>query len=481
MRVLLLFRAWWDVLTRDWVMPELPVWVWACLVVLAVVLMVEAVSFASETLYARAVRKRYAGVRLCSLTHTVRCVGGGLQPDGRVYPDSDRISWCARLELPSRERAYPLRLAFVLVRPGGDACRTRKVIERYPEGGACTVRFSVAGLRGMFAVPGVWAAAMEVEDTGCILGAVEFEVVSPGMLLDDLELVDAALAVSVEGQVCLTRVVLPEAEWIAPLASLRARTYHPSKFTGFQVRAELVSKDALGVEDAFSLPLDLSRGEMRLGHLARAVANGPLSRGPGEWEFRFSVESKLVGVLAFRVVSLDEIVQTVEIEHLGVAGAGEDGRFWMLGEQFNREWVEVVVPVLSLRVPYPSPWAGMVVQFCVWADGRRVGEFRRRVRLDRDRLHVAFGEFRLPALVRSLGEDARPSEAPFESWTFGVVLGNGSRASRVILGFTALFEVADAEGRLDPDAPMPGVDVDAEASRILREAGGGRVVRGALG
>ncbi|HOD52569.1 MAG TPA: hypothetical protein PKJ78_21210, partial [Candidatus Hydrogenedentes bacterium] len=166
---------------------------------------------------------------------------------------------------------------------------------------------------------------------------------------------------------------------------------------------------------------------------------------------------------------------------LAVAGAGEDGRSRMLGEQFNREWVEVMVPVLSLRVPYPSPWAGMVVGCCVWADGRRVGEFTRRVRLDRARLHVAFGEFRLPALVRFPGEEARPSGSPFESWTFGVVLGNGSRASRVILGFTSLFEVADAEGRLDPDAPMPGVDVDAEASRILHEAGGGRVSRGARG
>ena len=374
-----------------------------------------------------------------------------------------------------------MRLAFLLVRPAGDAWRTRKVVERYPEGGACTVQLCVAGLQGMFAVPGVWAAAVELEETGRILGAVEFEVVSPGMLLDDLELVDAALAVSVEGQVCLTPVVLPEAKWIAPLASLRARTYHPSKFAGFRVRAELVSKGALAVEDSFCLPLDLSRGEMRLGHLARDVANSPVSRSPGEWEFRFSVESKLLRVLAFWVVSLDEIVRTVEIERLAVAGAGEDGRSRMLGEQFNREWVEVMVPVLSLRVPYPSPWAGMVVGCCVWADGRRVGEFTRRVRLDRARLHVAFGEFRLPALVRFPGEDARPSGSPFESWTFGVVLGNGSRASRVILGFTSLFEVADAEGRLDPDAPMPGVDVDAEASRILHEAGGGRVSRGARG
>ncbi len=291
----------------------------------------------------RAMRVRM--VRQTDLSHSVQCRGGDHQADGKVYPDTENVVIKADLLLPGGQDVYPLQLNLQLLRSDGEVRQTLpKTVEPVPAKVA-SISFTIEDLTEVLKSPGTWKVRLIIERTHKTLGEIELIVVGQSDLIADLEAVDVRLIAICGNSTAPDNVIFPDVEGVVPCAIIRCRQYHPAKFVGMKLRLDLVNVDDDEVESQ-SLPLELtSDGKMEFCSVSRPIANDPISKRTGSWEFRVFLETRLLARIPFVITTFEHALDSIKVERFDIGGKTASGQIQRIRE---------LVDVLDIPVPYSS-------------------------------------------------------------------------------------------------------------------------------
>jgi hypothetical protein len=173
---------------------------------------------------------------------------------------------------------------------------------------------------------GRWKLRLGLKESQTSLGEREFTVVTHADLIGDLEAVEVKLVALCGDRSGPADIVLPDVDAVVPCAVVRPRQCHPGKFVGMQLQLHLVKMDGSQMAESQSFPLELADGQMRFCSIARPVANDPIAQETGRWEFRLSVEGRLLAGIPFSICTFPQMVSSIRIESFDIAGTTASGR-----------------------------------------------------------------------------------------------------------------------------------------------------------
>ncbi len=409
----------------------------------------------------RRFRQKFRGVVVTSLEHQVLCRDGQPQPDGRAYPDSERIIVKAGIRLPERDDIYPLRFELQLGRQDGSVVHTipMEVKERVAE--RITLTFTLNKIIAILRCPGIWKVGLVLENTHERLASSTLLVVSRADLIADLVIKNAHLVAQHQDRQIATDVVLPNVECVIPTAVLRARFLHPSKFSQMNLRVDLVRRDHPEDSESCEFPLELANGEMEFCSILRAIAGDAMAHKTGHWEFRFSVEKKLLARLPFLIMPVEQALENLKIERFDVIGIPHHGKPFAVGKHVCARNLESLCPVIRLASRPPLPWGSLQLTVGIYLDGELIDGQEGTLVLDDHRIEVMPGQFVLPD---------PPEASDGKSLCFGLFVESKLLGTRSVILRPSIPRFANAEGRLVERLSGNQVDYEVEADRILCEA-----------
>ncbi len=405
--------------------------------------------------------QQFRGVVVTSLEHQVLCQDGQPQPDGRIYPDSKRIIIKAGIRLPQRDDIYPLRFELQLGRQDGSVVHTipMEVKERVAE--RITLVFTLNKILALLRCPGIWKVSLVLENTRQRLASSTLLVVSRADLIADLVIKNAQLVAQHQDRQMATDVILPNVECVIPTAVLRSRFLHPSKFSQMNLRVDLVRRDHPEDSESCEFPLEIANGEMEFCSILRAIAGNAMAHKTGHWEFRFSVENRLLARLPFLIMPIEQALENLQIERFDVIGIPHHGEPFAVGKQVCARDLESLCPVIRVACRPPLPWGSFRLTVGIYLDGELIDGQEGTLVLDDHQVEVMPGQFVLPDL---------PEASDGKSLCFGLFVESKLLGTRSVTLRPPIPRFADAEGRLVKRLSGNQVDYEVEADRILCEA-----------
>jgi len=406
-------------------------------------------------------RMKFRGVRVVSLAYRVQCRNGEYQPDARVYGDSESISLKVDLALPQHRDIYPLQLELEVVGPNGGVWRTVRESVETAEADRVTIWFQVDELGEMLKHSGAWNARLILRNTGKRLAAATFTAVSHADLVADLKATGVGL-LAVQGDYTTPeRVIFPDVEALVPTAVIRPKTFHPSKFTGMQLRLDLVNVDKRGEVESQEFPLELTGGEMEFCSVSRPVAGDDISRKIGRWEFRLSVEGRRLACMPFLIVSYEQALDSLKSETFEIAGIPRTGHAARVGSVAYLRNLRSLCPVMTVTTQFPSPRTRYRMTVGVCVDGEPVGGLDGTLVMDRNSVELMPGEFTPPRIP-----DGRDSVLV----SFVLLVEGRTLGIREVMLRSRPPRCADAQGRIGQIPSGDAIDYAGEADRILASA-----------
>jgi len=406
-------------------------------------------------------RMKLRGVRVANLTHRVLCHDGRDQPDGNAYPDSESISLQADLLLPAYRDIYPLHLDLEIVRPGGTTWRTlHETIER-AEAQRATVSFQLDEIATLLICPGTWMARLTLRNTRKVLAVTTFTVVTRASLVADLKATNVRLLAVQGDQVHPENLIFPDVETLVPTAVIQPRSCHPSKFTDMRLRLDLVNVDKQDEVESQGFPLDLTTGEMEFCAVSRPVAGDEIARKVGQWEFRLSVEGRLLARMPFVITSYEQILASLKVGRFDIMRIPRAGKPSPVGKVAYTENLHALCPVVTITSKLPSPRAGFHATLGVCVDDQPVGGTEGTLVMDRSSVELMPGEFTPPHMPE--GHDSMRV-------SFVLLVEGRNLGIHEVTLCSRPPRCADSQGRIVNAPSARDMDYGSEADRILQDA-----------
>ena len=403
---------------------------------------------------------RYRKVRLGGLIKHALTARGEMQPDGYVYFDTTSLTVTANITMPSREDLFPLSLALEIVRPDGAVhCTVENTLTAYP-GRSHAVGFIVPDIDVVLRSPGRWRANLFLCDIK-LLGETAFVVIDRSQLIDDLAVRDVSLIAAHGEEVRATDLVLTDAESVVPHAVLAPKTFHPSKFDGMELKLELVHHESSFVLEETAIPVNLSSGRMELIEHSVTVANGPIAKRTGRWDFRLSVEGrKLRRQISFLLLATLELQKSIFVERIDIVGQTASGQCVSVGDSAYIPNIQSLTPVVTVRTQYPTLDIEHPVLIGICVDGKPVEEVDTRIVLGEPISEFIPGEYNLPR--------ERPQGPTV--YSFVIFMHGQCLAIRDVRLIQNMPSCANSQGQLDNEWADTGYDFDRKAEAILQHA-----------
>ena len=406
-------------------------------------------------------RMKFRAVRLVSLNYRVQCHGGECQSDGNIYPDSESIALKADLLLPSRRDIYPLRLEIEIIQPDGSVWRTLQESVEPIDANRASICFQIDDLAGLLDRSGTWKARLVLRNIDKALGKTAFSVISRSDLIADLEVVDTNLIAVCGDQTGPDNIIFSDVEAVVPSAVIRPRRYHPTKFAGMRVSLELVYTDKPDEPERQTFPLELTDGQMEFCSVSRPIAGDPIAKKVGHWEFRLSVEDRVLARIPFIITTFEQALDSIKIESFDIAGTNGAGKVAQVGKVAYAQHVRALSPVITLRTRFPSRRISYEMTLGACIGDQPVGGVEGKLVFHGNTVQLIPGEFVPPHLdeVRDVVEVS--FVLIVEGKTFGI---------REVLLRKRLPRCADAQGRIIHPPSSGEMDYDSEAMKILGQA-----------
>ena len=406
-------------------------------------------------------RMKFRAVRLVSLNHRVQCHGGEYQPDGKVYPDSESIALKADLLLPSRRDIYPLHLELEIVQPDGGVWRTLRESVEPVEANRANIWFQIDDLAGLLDSSGIWTARLILRNIDKVLGKTGFSVISRSNLIADLEAVGTKLIAVCANQTGPDNIIFPDVEAVVPSAIIRPHHCHPAKFAGMHMSLELVYTDKPDEPEMQAFPLELTDGQMEFCSVSRPIAGDPIAKKVGHWEFRLSVEDRVLARIPFVITTFEQALDSIKIESFGIAGSDGAGKVAEVGKVAYAQRLRTLSPVVTLRTRFPSRRISYEMALGACVGDQAVGGVEGKLVFHGNTVQLIPGEFVPPHL-----DEVRDAvEVSFVLIVEGKTLG-----VRKVLLRKRPPRCADAQGRINRPPSSGEMDYDSEAMRILDQA-----------
>ena len=406
-------------------------------------------------------RMKFRAIRLVSLNHRVQCHGGEYQPDGKVYPDSESIALKADLLLPSRRDIYPLQLELDIVQSDGSVWRTLRESVEPVDVNRANIWFQIDDLAGLLDSSGTWKAKLILRNLDKVLGKTGFSVISRRDLIADLEAVDTKLIAICGDQTGPDNIIFSDVEAVVPSAVIRPRHCHPAKFTGMHVSLELVYTDKPDEPETQTFPLELTEGQMEFCSVSRPIAGDPIAKKVGHWEFRLSVDGRVLVRIPFVITTFEQALDSIKIESFDIAGSDGAGKVAQVGKVAYVQRVRALSPVITLGTQFPSRCISYEMTLGACIGDRPVGGVEGKLVFHGNTVQLIPGEFVPP----HLGEVRDAVEVRFVLIVEGKTLG-----IREVLLRKKPPRCADTQGRIVHPPSSGEMDYDNEAMRILGQA-----------
>jgi len=406
-------------------------------------------------------RMKFRAVKLVSLNHRVQCHGGEYQPDGMVYPDSESIALKADLLLPNRRDIYPLQLELEIVQPDGGVWRTLWESVEPVEANRANIWFQIGDLAGLLNSSGTWKARLILRNIHKVLGKTGFSVISRSDLIADLEAVDTKLIAICGDQTGPDNVIFSDVEAVVPSTVIRPRRCHSTKFTGMHVSLELVCTDKPDEPETQTFPLELTDGQMEFCSVSRPIAGDPIAKKVGRWEFRLSVEDRVLARIPFIITTFEQALDSIKIESFDIAGRDAEGKVAPVGKVAYVQRLRALSPVITLGTRFPSRRVSYEMTLEAGIGEQPVGGVEGKLVFHGNTVQLIPGEFVPPHL-----DELRDAiEVSFILIVEGKTLG-----VREVLLRKRPPRCADAQGRITRPPSSGEIDFDSEAMRILDQA-----------
>ena len=407
----------------------------------------------------RAMRLRE--VKVTNLSHSIQCYGADCQPDGKIYPDSEKIVVRADLLVPGDRELYPLRFKLELIQPDGGSWRSLQDTIGSAEAREASICFQVDELSELLERPGLWKARLIIEQIPKTLSEIDLTVVSQADLIADLEATDSKLIAVCGNSNVPDNVVFSDVEAVVPHSVISCRQCHPTKFVGKQLRLDLVNVDNGDEAESQWVPLDLTDGRMQFCSISRPIANDAIAQKNGLWEFRLFIEGRLLAQIPFTITTFEQALKSIGVESFEIAGRTATGQIQRLGEAVDPSKLRSLTPIITLSTDFPSRRVRypMILAACI--NGQPIGAIESKLVMNRDSGQLIPGELPMPPVANG---------RPPMKLSFALIIGGRFLGERSIVLRKHLARSADSQGRIGNSPSADELDFDSEAAEILSGA-----------
>lgn len=390
---------------------------------------------------------------LTDLCRDVIDADGKLENDGAIYPNSRKLNIFLELAHRGSRQSEGIDVAMSLIRPDQTESLFLHRLARPSSGGRCQAMFELTDLSEMRNAPGEWSAEFFAKISGRRLGGMVLNAVDSRAMIDDLELADFRLT-SGEGEaLAINCAVLNTISSIVPLATLRLRSLNPMRVGGLSVQFVLCSSGQSATMERTDRPVTFNNGICLISDIMFAAEQ----LRTGSCEVRICCGHRLLGKLAFTLVSREEVLASIRVESFELIATDNSGRQLVLGNSVVCSRFRSVVPVIRLRNPFPLPSQSYHLTVGV-SSGESI-------------LSYIDDQVTLESLVNEIvaGELSMQDSQPDNSCTFFAMIEDRCLGHRELRLVGEAPKVADVQGRLRFAEMAAPIDMDSEAARLLRE------------